>query len=171
MGTLATVLAGKKIRTFRDQFIATVTGDIENVEGVLKITRINVRYLLKLPEAQQESAKKTIGVGKEMPCPSARLTQKVVAVSGGDVEAFVFEMANEMRDVMCADLQVDVEKANESSAFVFAAEFLDDPLCAVGAAVVDEDDLVFVASLLQDPGQHARTLAEVGLLLVAGDDD
>ena len=56
MGTLATVLAGKKIRTFRDQFIATVTGDIENVEGVLKITRINVRYLLTLPEAQQESA-------------------------------------------------------------------------------------------------------------------
>jgi hypothetical protein len=56
MGTLATVLAGEKIRTFQDRFRATVTGDIENVDGVLKITRINVRYLLKLFEAQQESA-------------------------------------------------------------------------------------------------------------------
>lgn len=56
MGTLATVLAGKKIRTFQDRFKATVTGDIENVDGVLKITRINVHYLLRLPDAQQNAA-------------------------------------------------------------------------------------------------------------------
>ncbi len=57
MGTLATVLAGKKIRTFQDRFRATVTGDIENVDSVLKITHINVRYLLRLPDIQQEAAK------------------------------------------------------------------------------------------------------------------
>lgn len=56
MGTLATLMAGKKIRTFKDRFMATVTGDIEAVNGVLKITRINVSYLLKLPELQRESA-------------------------------------------------------------------------------------------------------------------
>ena len=56
MGTLATVMAGRKIRTFQDRFIATVTGDIEDVDGVLKITRINVHYLLRLPAAQQEAA-------------------------------------------------------------------------------------------------------------------
>jgi uncharacterized OsmC-like protein len=56
MGTLATVLAGKKIRTFQDRFRATVTGDIEAVDNVLKITRINVRYLLKLPDAKREEA-------------------------------------------------------------------------------------------------------------------
>ena len=56
MGTLATVLAGKKIRTFQDRFKATVTGDINDVDGVLKITRIDVRYLLKLPESQKEDA-------------------------------------------------------------------------------------------------------------------
>ena len=56
MGTLATVLAGKKIRTFQDRFKATVTGDIEAVEGVLKITRIHVRYLLKLPDNMREAA-------------------------------------------------------------------------------------------------------------------
>ena len=56
MGTLATVLAGKKIRTFQDRFSATVTGDIEDVDGVLKITRINVHYLLRLPDKRQNAA-------------------------------------------------------------------------------------------------------------------
>lgn len=56
MGTLATVMARKKIRTFQDRFKADVTGDIEDVDGVLKITRINVQYVLKLPEAQKETA-------------------------------------------------------------------------------------------------------------------
>ena len=56
MGTLATVLARKKIRTFQDRFETTVTGDIEDVAGVLKISRIYVRYLLKLPDAQQKDA-------------------------------------------------------------------------------------------------------------------
>jgi len=56
MGTLATVLAGKKIRTFQDRFRATVSGDIEAVDNVLKIVRINVHYLLRLPDAQREAA-------------------------------------------------------------------------------------------------------------------
>ena len=56
MGTLAAVLAGKKIRTFKDQFVATITGDIEDVDGVLKITRINVQYLLKVAEEKREDA-------------------------------------------------------------------------------------------------------------------
>ena len=49
MGTLATVLAGKKIPTFADRFQADVEGDIEDVGGVLKITKIRVRYTLKVP--------------------------------------------------------------------------------------------------------------------------
>ncbi|GAB6193988.1 hypothetical protein [Desulfocastanea catecholica] len=56
MGTLATVMAGKKIRTFKDRFIAKVAGDIEEVNGILKITRISVNYLLKLPDQQRDSA-------------------------------------------------------------------------------------------------------------------
>ena len=56
MGTLAAVLAGKKIRTFKDLYKAIVTGDIENVDGVLKITRIHVHYSLKLPEEKRKDA-------------------------------------------------------------------------------------------------------------------
>jgi organic hydroperoxide reductase OsmC/OhrA len=57
MGTLVTVLAGKKIRTPQDRYQATVTGDIEDVDGVLKITRINVQYLLRLPEEKRDDAR------------------------------------------------------------------------------------------------------------------
>ena len=56
MGTLAAVLAKNKIRTFQDRYMATVTGDIENVNGVLKITRINVHYRLTLPADRRADA-------------------------------------------------------------------------------------------------------------------
>jgi uncharacterized OsmC-like protein len=71
MGTLAAMLAGKKIRTFQDRFKATVTGDIEDVDGVLKITRINVRYLLKLPDEQKEDALAAFAVYLPK-CPAAQ---------------------------------------------------------------------------------------------------
>jgi len=54
MGTLAAVLAGKKIRTFKDQYKAIVTGDIKDVDGVLKITHINVQYSLKTAQGKKE---------------------------------------------------------------------------------------------------------------------
>lgn len=56
MGTLATVLAGQKIPTPADRYRADVEGDIEDVNGVLKITRIRVTYHLKvLPEKAAEA--------------------------------------------------------------------------------------------------------------------
>jgi organic hydroperoxide reductase OsmC/OhrA len=56
MGTLARFLAGKKISTFEDRYRAEVEGDIENVNNVLKITQIRVRYYLKThPEKVAEA--------------------------------------------------------------------------------------------------------------------
>ena len=60
MGTLATVLAKKKIRTFQDRFRATVSGDIEDVDGVLKITRISVSYRLRVPEEKASDAREAL---------------------------------------------------------------------------------------------------------------
>ncbi len=71
MGTLAAVLAGKKIRTLKDLFKATVTGDIEDVDGVLKITRINVDYLLKVPEEKREDALEAMDNYLQL-CPGAQ---------------------------------------------------------------------------------------------------
>lgn len=56
MGTLASVLATKKIRTHTDRFRAAVEGDIEDVDGVLKITEIRVRYNLKIRATEEEDA-------------------------------------------------------------------------------------------------------------------
>ena len=71
MGTLAAVLAGKKIRTFQDLFKATVTGDIEDVDGVLKITRINVHYELKVPAEKKEDAIEALDAYLKL-CPGAQ---------------------------------------------------------------------------------------------------
>ncbi len=56
MGTFATLLANQKIPTPQDRYRADVVGDIENADGVLKITRINVRYTLKLPAEKRAEA-------------------------------------------------------------------------------------------------------------------
>jgi len=61
MGTLATVLAGKKVPTFGDRFRADVEGDIEDVDGVLRITRIRVRYTLKAPPGKTADAREAMG--------------------------------------------------------------------------------------------------------------
>jgi uncharacterized OsmC-like protein len=57
MGTFASVLATKKIRTHSDRFRANVEGDIENVEGVLKITVIRVNYILKISHKEEADAR------------------------------------------------------------------------------------------------------------------
>jgi organic hydroperoxide reductase OsmC/OhrA len=56
MGTLAMVMAQKSIRTHKEVYRANVTGDIEAVNGILKITRIQVNYELKIPEDKKRDA-------------------------------------------------------------------------------------------------------------------
>lgn len=60
MGTLATVLAGRKIPTFSDRYRADVEGDIEDVDGVLRITRIRVAYTLSVPPGKAEEAREAL---------------------------------------------------------------------------------------------------------------
>jgi len=48
MGTLARFLAEKKIPTPEELYWADVEGDIENVNNVLKITQVRVKYHLKV---------------------------------------------------------------------------------------------------------------------------
>ena len=72
MGTLAAELAGKKIKTFSNLFHAAVTGDIEDVDGILKITRINVDYSLKLSEEKHSDA--AMAFDSYLPkCPGPRV--------------------------------------------------------------------------------------------------
>ncbi len=51
------VLARKGIRTHKELYKAEVSGDIEDVNGVLKITRIEVNYELKAMSEKQAEAR------------------------------------------------------------------------------------------------------------------
>ena len=57
MGTLAAALARKGIETSGDLYRAEVEGDIENVNGVLKIAEIRVDYLLTASEEKGHDAR------------------------------------------------------------------------------------------------------------------
>ena len=80
MGTLATVLAKKKIRTFQDRYMATVTGDIEEVNGVLKITRIHVHYRLTLPPDKRAAAQEAFENYITL-CPAAQSVIEAIDIT------------------------------------------------------------------------------------------
>lgn len=71
MGTLATLMASKKIPTPEDRYWAEVEGDIENVNGVLKITSIRVKYYLMVTEDKVNDAKESFSTYIKM-CPGAQ---------------------------------------------------------------------------------------------------
>jgi organic hydroperoxide reductase OsmC/OhrA len=71
MGTLAGVLAAKKIPTPEERYWAEVEGHIENVNGILKITRIKVNYHLKIPPGKGEEAREAFS-SYLVRCPAAQ---------------------------------------------------------------------------------------------------
>jgi len=71
MGTLATVLAGKKIPTPEERYWADVERDIENVSGVLKITKIRVKCHLKVSPGKSAEAKEAFSTYL-VRCPAAQ---------------------------------------------------------------------------------------------------
>ncbi len=79
MGTLATVLAGKKILTREDLYRAEVEGDIENVGGVLRITTIRVTYHLKVPKEQAGVAREAFSSYLHL-CPAAQSVINCIAI-------------------------------------------------------------------------------------------
>jgi len=64
-------MAGKKIPTPESLYWADVEGDIENVNGVLKITTIRVKYHLKVSEDKVAHAKESFA-NYITSCPAAQ---------------------------------------------------------------------------------------------------
>ena len=71
MGTLARFLAEKKIPTPEDLYWADVEGDIENVDNVLKITQIRVKYHLKVSQEKAKEVKEAFS-SYLTSCPAAQ---------------------------------------------------------------------------------------------------
>ena len=89
MGTLARVLAGKEIPTPDERFWADVEGDIENVNNILKITQIRVKYNLKVPQGKTDAAKEALSSYLSL-CPAA---QSVIGCINISDEATIEEVA------------------------------------------------------------------------------
>ena len=79
MGTLAAVLAGMGITTPQENYWADVEGDIENVGGVLKITRINVHYTLKVPQGKKGDAEAAVSTYISK-CPAAQSVKGCIEI-------------------------------------------------------------------------------------------
>ena len=70
MGTFAAMLAKSRIPTYEDRYHADVAGEIEVVDGVLKIVRIKVHYVLKVAADKRKEAAAAFDV--YLPdCPAA----------------------------------------------------------------------------------------------------
>ena len=71
MGTFARFLAEKKIPTPEENYWADVEGDIEDVNKVLRITQIRVKYHLKVPQGKTGEVK-TAFSSYLTSCPAAQ---------------------------------------------------------------------------------------------------
>ena len=70
-GTLARFLAERKIPTPEDRYWVDVEGDIENVNNILKITQIRVKYHLKVDQEKVQQAREALSVYLKE-CPAAQ---------------------------------------------------------------------------------------------------
>jgi organic hydroperoxide reductase OsmC/OhrA len=80
MGTLAAVLTSKNIQTPEGRYRAEVKGEIEDVDGVLRITRIHVRYFLKIEKGQEKDAQEALNVYLPK-CPGAQSVTGCIDIS------------------------------------------------------------------------------------------
>ncbi|MCY4188222.1 MAG: OsmC family protein [Bryobacterales bacterium] len=63
-------MAVRKIPSYPDRVRGDVEGDIENVDGVIRITRIRVHYRLKIPRGTRDRAQRALDTHREK-CPAA----------------------------------------------------------------------------------------------------
>ncbi len=71
LGTLARILASKGIDTPAEHYWADVEGDIEDVDGVLKITQIRVNFSLAVPPGKTQDAQDCLASYIKF-CPAAQ---------------------------------------------------------------------------------------------------
>jgi organic hydroperoxide reductase OsmC/OhrA len=70
-GTLARFLAERQIPTPENRYLAEAEGDIENVNNVLKITQIRVKFHLKVPQGKAQEAREAFS-SYLTSCPAAQ---------------------------------------------------------------------------------------------------
>ena len=77
----------REIPAARDRIQADVEGDIEAVDNVLRITRIRVRYDLKIPKGKREAAERAVARHPSS-CPAANSVNGCIDI---DISATIIE--------------------------------------------------------------------------------
>ncbi len=78
-GTLAGALEARGIPGHPDKLVADVEGTIENVEGRPLITKIKVKYTLKIPKGKRAEAERAIAI-HDSRCPASQSVQRGIKV-------------------------------------------------------------------------------------------
>jgi len=63
-----------------ENLVAEVEGDIEDVDGVLKITTIRIRYRFKIPPGTRQKAERALAVYAEQ-CPAYQTVKDCIRCS------------------------------------------------------------------------------------------
>ena len=78
-GTLAGALEARGIPSTPDKLVADVEGTIEDVEGRPRITKIKVKYSLKIPKGKKAEAERAIAI-HDAGCPASQSVQRGIQV-------------------------------------------------------------------------------------------
>ncbi len=78
-GTLAGALEARGIPSTPDKLVADVEGTIENVDGRPRITKIKVKYSLRIPKGKKAEAERAIAL-HDAGCPASQSVQRGIKV-------------------------------------------------------------------------------------------
>jgi organic hydroperoxide reductase OsmC/OhrA len=79
----------RQIPSEPNRISAQVEGDIEAVDRILRITRIRVRYEIRVPEGKREAAERAVAT-HEQKCPAATSVRGCIAI---EIDAAITEMS------------------------------------------------------------------------------
>ncbi|MPZ23026.1 MAG: hypothetical protein GEU28_05670 [Dehalococcoidia bacterium] len=87
-GSLAGALSARKIRFNREAYEASVDGRIEGVGKTIRITEINIRYTLAIPQGTREETERALRV-HPAGCPAHESVKDAIRVTWeADIEEF-----------------------------------------------------------------------------------
>jgi len=79
LGTLKGALEVRGIQLGPDTIRAEVSGTNELVDGIIKLTRITVRYSLRIPAGTRDAVDRALSRHREK-CPTARSLEAAIAI-------------------------------------------------------------------------------------------
>lgn len=79
LGTLKGALEVRGIRMGPDSIRADVSGTNELIDGIIRLTRITVRYSLRIPAGTRDAVDRALSRHREK-CPTARSLEAAIAI-------------------------------------------------------------------------------------------